>query len=290
MTTNERSSPPRIRLAGEFDHPDFGKALELLRASAQITDSPDELPELTIVAQARPDAISGQKIESLRCEVPPARIVALLGNWCEGETRTGRPWPGVQRFYWYEFPAWWRRQLSLRAAGCCTDWTDDCGLQNRVGEISTVVNYGSLECERQNREWESRGRPCGYLVLSTPVRDTALALSDFLQPAGYATVWSPAGRRPGLICGATAAIWEGGQLSTREADELAAFCRELTRDAAPVIALLDFPRYDRCELAREVGAAAILGKPWRNAEVLATLEALIMHGACDGEPSLTHAA
>ena len=49
------------------------------------------------------------------------------------------------------------------------------------------------------------------------------------------------------------------------------FVRDLARSNAPVVALLDFPRRDRCEVARRAGAAAVLGKPWLNADLIATI-------------------
>jgi AmiR/NasT family two-component response regulator len=45
----------------------------------------------------------------------------------------------------------------------------------------------------------------------------------------------------------------------------------LARDATPVIVLLDFPRQDRVKQARIAGAVTVLGKPWLNADLLATL-------------------
>jgi hypothetical protein len=111
--------------------------------------------------------------------------------------------------------------------------------------------------------------------VNTPARDTAVALGDVFQGAGYASVWLPGGRGVPLLRGATAGIWDGGQLSKTEENDLAAFCNSLRRDAAPVVAMLDFPRRDRCELARQLGAQATLGKPWMNAELVATIEHLI---------------
>jgi hypothetical protein len=111
-------------------------------------------------------------------------------------------------------------------------------------------------------------------VLSAAVRETAEALSDALQQAGYAALWQPPGRPAPFVRGALAGIWDGGQLNDREEENFAAFCRGLSRDAVPVIALLDFPRRDRCERARELGAAAVLGKPWLNVELVATIESI----------------
>jgi hypothetical protein len=246
-TTNDHNSPPRVRLLGEFDHPDFDDAITLLRGTAEIVDSPDVAPELLIVAQSRPDALLATIIQSLRRDAPLTRIVALLGTWCEGETRTGRPWTEIERIYWYEFPAWWRRQLARPR---------DCGMH------ASIIEHPKSEI---------RNRAQGLVALSTRVPDTAAVLSEVLWAAGYATLWRQPGRPAAVVRGAAAGIWDGHQLSDTEADDLASFCRLLARDRAPVVALLDFPRRDRCEEARRVGAAAILGKPWLTIELLAAI-------------------
>ena len=53
---------------------------------------------------------------------------------------------------------------------------------------------------------------------------------------------------------------------------LANFVGRLPR-AAPIVALLDFPRRDRVEIARGLGVSAVLGKPWRLDDLLAVLAA-----------------
>ncbi len=200
-------------------------------------------------------------IELLQRRWPLAGIVALLGSWCEGETRTGRPWPGVRRLYWYEFSTWWRQQLALRAAGRCPDWARPATDMGRTLPI-------------RNPKSEIRNPRHGAIVLRAMNRYVAEALTDALQHAGYATVWHPPRGPKTVVRGAVAGIWDGCQLDDRETDDLAAFCRQLARDDAPVIALLDFPRRDRFEIARQIGARAVLAKPWFNADLVATIELL----------------
>jgi hypothetical protein len=189
-------------------------------------------------------------------------MVALLGTWCEGETRTGRPWPGIPRYYWYEFPAWFRRQTMLRAAGRCPDWAQ-C-------EFGLSSAYSGVEI--------TNGSSRGVIQLSVSRRETADALTDALDAAGYATVWHHRGEFGTHVRGAAAGIWDGGQLDDSEAVDLIAFCRRLDRYHTPVIAILDFPRRDRVERALEYGAAAVLGKPWRIEDLLVTIEQNLRSG------------
>jgi AmiR/NasT family two-component response regulator len=75
-----------------------------------------------------------------------------------------------------------------------------------------------------------------------------------------------------MVRGVSAGIGDGAQLSDHEAADLAHFCQQMAHHGAPVIALLDFPRRDRMDLARQLGAAAVLGKPWLNAALVSMLE------------------
>jgi len=114
----------------------------------------------------------------------------------------------------------------------------------------------------------------GAIAISSPSRDAAHVIADVLRRAGYVTVWCPRGRSL-TIRGAAAGIWDGGQLSDREVVELSRCHRRLSIGGAPVIVLLDFPRRDRVSLALELGAAAVLGKPWRREDLVGTVSSVV---------------
>ncbi len=271
---------PKVLLVGQTDHVDFCEGLALLRADAELTIIPDitlaitELtglqprPELIVIMQSRPDAIGALQVKRLQRAAPLAGVVALLGSWCEGHGRTGRPWPGTQRVYGHEFAPWWQRQLTLRAAGSCPDWArmGDFGLPAAAGKL--LADCGLRNHPIQNAETLSRG----LVLLAVPRWETADALGDLLAKAGYASVWQSSGIAATTVRGAVAGIWEGGQLDEHESGELAAFCRQLAKELAPVITLLDFPRHDSVKLASELGAAAVLGKPCLNEMLVTTIE------------------
>jgi hypothetical protein len=254
-------SPLAVKLVGEIDHPDFIDAVERIRTDATVvTDG--QLFELVVIAQSRPGAISEPFVRSLRKAAPLAGLVGLMGSWCEGETRTGKPWPDVLRLYWHEFPAWWYLQLKRRAAGLCPEWA-------RLGNLGLRMPDGEFQptsfCALRNPSH-------GVIALRTHRREAADVLATAFREAGFTTLWYGPQSNDFTVRGLLAGVWDGGQLDARESDDLAAFCRALSRDAAPVVALLDFPRRDSLDLAIQCGAATVLGKPWRNDELLATVE------------------
>ncbi len=83
-----------------------------------------------------------------------------------------------------------------------------------------------------------------------------------------------------------AALWPefgtGTNWTRAKPSNCAAFCRRLDRYHTPVIAILDFPRRDRVQRALECGAAAVLGKPWRVDDLLATIE-LNLHSSAQSD-------
>lgn len=263
FTTTHRplNSRPSVLLVGDAGHAELRDAVSLLRetsfltvedcgegAGADLAQSA-QLPELIVLAKSRPGTVRDRVLRKLEQHAPLAGVVSLLGSWCEGQARTGRP-SGVRQLYWYEFPRWWAHQLARRRAGRCPDWARPEGATS-----------------------EERGASkSGLILLSTPNWESYSALTDGLTQQGFATAWQQPGRRTLTLRGVTAGIWEGGQLDDREAGQLAAFCDQLARDGAPVVALLDFPRRDRCQRALEAGAAAVLGKPWLSADLVGAIE------------------
>ncbi len=279
-------SPPDVLLLGAYGHADFAEVVGLPQASVRVSAAAtaDEAlerlaggavgPELIILAQDRPGVVPAADVERLRHAAPLAGIIAVAGSWCEGELRTGRPLSGVRRLYWHEFAPWWQQQVSRRAAGLAPDWAGP----------ATVELTESLADETR----ELRLSP-GAVVLRTSRWDTADALADALGTAGLATVWEAPGGQSSRVWGAVGGIWEGGQLSRREERDLRSFRERLGR-STPVVALLDFPRHDSVRQARAAGADIVLGKPWRNADLLQSLATVPLPAAADVPAAVARAA
>src|SRR5690349_536160 len=92
-----------------FDHP--ADALSALRSAEQQRD-----PAALLLVQSRPGQFSAREVERLHAAAPLARLVALVGPWCEGEARSGRPWPGVERVPWRAWENHLPRALALNGA------------------------------------------------------------------------------------------------------------------------------------------------------------------------------
>jgi hypothetical protein len=244
-------SRPAVALVGEIDHRDFAEASAVIGATSDLVRPAEaHKAEVIVLHQSRPGMIAASVVAELRRRAPLASLVSLVGSWCEGEPRTGRPHEGVRRVYWYDFPAWWQRQLGLRALGRCPDWAWPAERTNTVQQV----------------------RSDGVVALQTTCRETGDAIADTLRSCGYTTLWLPPNHRTASLPQIVAGIWEGRQLDDGEATQLADFSR---RCAAPVVAILDFPRRHSRNRARQLGATTVLGKPWENASLVMTVQRVV---------------
>lgn len=244
---------------GDRSRSEFRQAFESLAESTRLTchasvdaattalaqSSAD--PALAVIAVTYPGQFVAGDIALLRQTVPLTRIVALLGTWCEGETRNGRPWPANARVFWYHWPRWWRRAHARLTPGRPARWEmppTATGQDRVLAAIPVTADHR---------------RPGGLIAIAAGDWATYAAMAAAMESAGYATVWSRV-HRPSVWHGTTGGIWDGGQLDNREQARLSAFCRRL--EPAPVVALFDFPRVETVATAEALRVAAVFGKPY----------------------------
>jgi CheY-like chemotaxis protein len=200
--------------------------------------------DLIVVAQAYPGQFSPGAIDELRRLYPLAPVIGLLGNWCEGEGRSGRPWPGAVRVYWHQ----WRPRCSLELdrmrQGRLSGWslpptaTDE---ERLLGTPAAAVAPGH-----------------GTLAVSSDSFEMQDWLASVGRRLGYRTHWL----RPGDVQPpeeTTVALFDGGDGGDRDGralERLAAAIRP-----APVIAILGFPRLEDRDRALAAGAVAMVSKP-----------------------------
>lgn len=210
--------------------------------------------DLLVVAQSRPGEIAPDAIESLRRSAPLLPIVQLAGSWCEGELRSGRPWRAAERVYWHQALPQWRADLARYEDRRTPDWmlplttTEDERLLAKLATAAT--SGGSLMSENRvviaagsyaMRQWLSDGsRVRGFHPIRWQDRESAMSAAP-------------------LVAG----LWDGNSLAARADREartnLADFVGQLA--PVPVVALLNFPRIDDLEEARNAGVRHVISKP-----------------------------
>lgn len=193
-------SAPTIWLVGDWQESVFAAAVEWLESRVAVVgfDSPQlaiarhaandhVAPTVILLASSRPGRFSATSVEELHACEPLARLIALTGPWCEGEMRSGQPWPGVVRVPWSA----WRARLpcELGLIGTAAAMPRTATDTERWEMTSSVV------CDREQRpaSVEIRTRSlANYRYLADAVRQLGHQpmprLSEALQPTDSADV------------------------------------------------------------------------------------------------------
>jgi len=213
-----------------------------------------------VLAQTYPDQFSVVAIDRLRKLAPLARLIAILGSWCEGEPRSGHPLQGVIRIYWHQAAVRLRREFAGGADGTrrvpATFETEGSAwrLPATASDEERLLAAVHLPLPKGN----------GLVAIWTRLPEMEGLLSDACRRGGYATVWLHP-RQPARVQGAVAAVYDGALLDAAGLAELS----QLTAAVSParVVALLDAPRIQDVRPARTLGAT-VLAKPFRVDELL----------------------
>ena len=273
-TTTDRPAPrakvpwAKVLFVGDAEHREFREARACLDAMARVRQAADVadaltvlregfVPEAIVVAQAFPDQFSIKKIDRLRRAAPLARLLGLLGSWCEGELRTGHPWPGVLRLYWHQFPAQCSREFARLQTGKGSTWGLPITAGNEERLLAAEPAESGLSAER------------GLIIIWSRRFEMQDWLSSACRLRGHSTVWLAPGHAP-KVAGAQAAIFDGcrcDEVEIAEIEKLAGLLGSVSGvtgvsgKPVPMVGLLDFPRIEDHARAMAAGAAAVLSKP-----------------------------
>jgi len=256
LVGDSKSAEFRYALAAQGDCWQLAAA-EDFQTAERLIASGKFIPDVLVVAQSFPGQFSAAAVERLRRLAPLARVVGLLGSWCEGEQRTGRPWPATIRCYWHQWPARGARQLQAIRERQLAAWS----LPHTASEEERFL------CEAK----PDAASRAGLVVVWSCNRAVAEWLCDACAARGWATVWL---RRNwhAAVSGAALGIFDDANLSGPQQDQLHRLCKLV--QPAPVLALLDFPRIEDVACAMQAGAAAVLSKPVQLADLYWQLDQL----------------
>ena len=245
----------RVIFIGDTDHGEFREAVAWLReycdlaafdnvpAAVSHFQRQRKFPDAIVVAMARPDVITQRQIEVLHGYAPLARLIVLLGGWCDGETRTGRPLRGVVRVCSHQFIARFASELENAQP------TKTLAHPRTLTDVERLMNHISMPVVEQS----------GLLVIKTDSVVSYQGLSDCCEELGLSAVWSPM-RQRSFASAAALGIWECRESIATNRSELRSFVDDI--HPAPVIVVAGFPREsDRLE-ALTCGASALVAKPF----------------------------
>ena len=244
-----------VWIVGAWQHADFVAALNWLNIHAQcaafatVADAlvaAPPCPASILIFQSRPGQISHRDIEQLHAAAPLARLVAFLGPWCEGEMRSGQPWPGVTRVPWRTWSSRLPRELGLETS-----------------RSSARLPRTATEVERLDSGIATlRRRPAQILTVEicTANRSEFESLREALVALGMNAIWRrPEQRSEDSV--ADVILIDGW----RNAGEFA-------ENLPPRIVLLHFPRPEDINRAAVLGITSVIARPLLIADLAATLD------------------
>ena len=228
--------------------------------------------DLIVLTQSRPGEHAAADLSALQAAEPLARVWQVLGSWCEGEQRTGRPTRGTLRSYAHQFPTRWRRELLAWSEELCPAWSLPVTTTEEDRRLHDSAPSESAETETDEPVTVPR-RSANNLCVAVVGCSAALceSLVDSLCVAGYRAIAlrdeaSPAPasdlrsvKRPAELFHVAAVVWDTNAVASANSDRVAAVRTRC--GGAPLLALIGFPRAEDIAAAHAAGVAAVLSKP-----------------------------
>jgi CheY-like chemotaxis protein len=281
---NTATPPLSILFLGDALRPEFQESRVCLNAWGAVAEfiDPDIAaaalaenrvsPDLVVVAQSFPGQFSHQMIDRLRRLTPLARVLGLMGSWCEGEMRSGSPWPATLRTYWHQWPTRCNRQLRRLATGRSCSWAlpPTATEEERLLADASSRRPGIADSRADLTDSGADIPVCpgGPVVIHSPSREMADWLSAACRDRGLSALWQ---RDSALarVEGASAGIFDAADPCDDQCDSLRRFAAALR--PAPIVALLSFPRIEDHQRAMSAGASVVLSKPVAADDLLACI-------------------
>ena len=282
---NLRSSPS-ILLVGNTDRSEFRQARADIEGAGLVVAAPDvssalsilaktEIePGLIVLAQGYPGEFSPAEVDRLRRAAPLARVLGLLGSWCEGEIRTGHPWPGAIRVYWHQWQASFQREFHWLRGGETSTWSlpATASEEERLLALPPLVPTTLRGDEAPSRSVKGGHDEPALVTISTPWFDSYDWLASACARRDYRAIWF----RPRSVlppCPVAIAIFDAPDDPEQQRASLELLVA--ATGSAPIVALADFPRARDRDRLLALGTAAVLSKPFLIADLFWEIERLL---------------
>lgn len=246
----------RVLLVGQTHAPELAPAVAWLQAQARcetIINQRQFDPDAIVFCVARPGQISRAVVEDLHRAYPLSPLIALVGPWCEGEVRSGKPWPGVTRIYWHQ----WEARLPQEVARLTPPAA--ARMPRSATEVDALISRPAPQCA---------ARPALIGVVSRRRTDfEAIALA--LDAGGHHPVWISADEAlPVLRLDALIIDGDGQGVQERFG-------------SLPTIVLANFPRPEELAAISTAPWLSVLAKPYHIADLLDRLSELLASSTAD---------
>ena len=246
-------SDHKVLFTGDFWHSDFQSVLSQFEVPVTLVSFEkakslaDSRFDLVVIAQARRGQHSETEVEELCALFSTTPVVALLGSWCEGETRSGNPWPGVPRVYWHQWQGRYRKFTNQLEQHEITDWhaAKTSTIADQVVNSKAIEDTNSIQC----------------VVISAWTNQQHAMVADAISHFGWSSCW------------VERAIWNAETARAIDAivveadswsSELAGRIKWVRRQVGdcPIVLITNYPRQGNLEEIKAAGISEVISKPF----------------------------
>lgn len=254
---------PLVWIAGDCSHAPLIPAVQWMQGVADICEvqradlrSPlDREPTAVVFLQARPGSLAQDDIEQFHHFAPRARLLAIVGPWCAGEPRSGRPCEGVTRIYWHQWEARLAHEIGLTAQPHAT------GYRSRTVTETDLLLRALTPALR-------RPSPAGSVAIATTSRESFSSLADACWTIGLRSDWQQPSSPP-HFSGADLLLIDGWE----SCPSTLAQAHSTGQPVPPAVLLADWPQPDDVRRAATHGIDRVLARPLLLTDLFATIEA-----------------
>lgn len=246
-------SDPIILVTGDFWHSDFKSILAGFEVPVTLVPFEkaktlaDSSFDLVVIAQARRGQHCAEDVEALQASFSTTPIVALLGSWCEGETRSGVPWPGVPRVYWHQWEGQYQKFADQLSQYGISDWhaPRTSTIADRIARSRAIDHPADIKC----------------VAISAWTNQTHAMVADAINHFGWSNCW------------VERAVWNAETSSAVDAivieadtwsDALVNRVQWIQRQIpdTPMVMVTNYPRRDELEVIKSTGISEVVSKPF----------------------------
>ena len=250
-------NPLEILISGDYWHEDFREPFSRLEVPAtmvptqQIQSVFGRQFHLIVLAQSRRDQISQSTIDFLRSELFEVPIVLLLGSWCEGENRSGKPLQGVNQVLWHQWDSRFERFCIQMKEGLKSDWHQPltASVSDRVRDFAPDSAISEM----------LQGKK---VLISSEDNTTFESISDMLSIYQCAGFWAES--RESGAADVDAICVDGNGASEELIDRIVNLKAKF--ENVPVSVMLNFPRQQDLDSLMAVGVKEVVSKPYTHNE------------------------
>ena len=243
----------KVLFTGDFWHSDFQSVLSQFEVPVTLVPFEkaktlsDSNFDLVVIAQARRGQHSADEVQHLQTIFATTPIVALLGSWCEGESRSGTPWPGVPRVYWHQWEGQYQKFASQLEQQEITDWhaARTSTAADRVLKSKTDVSPNSVNC----------------VAVSAWTNQQHAMVADAINSFGWTSCWvERAVWNSETSSAVDAIVIEADSWNADLANRIKWVQRQVAN--APMVLILNYPRPNELEVIKAAGISEVVSKPF----------------------------